>query len=130
MDTGQNKRLRLPARMRLRSGTDFKRIKLEGRRVATGCLVLNWVHPGPAGYTRFAVVAGNKLGSAVVRNRARRLLREAFRLHQHELAAPVDLLLVARPSIVGKKCPEVERDLLAALSKAGLLKTNLAAGLS
>jgi ribonuclease P protein component len=58
----------------------------------------------------------------VVRNRARRLLREAFRLHQHGLTGAVELVLVPRPSIAGKKFFDVERDFLVALRKAGLLK--------
>jgi ribonuclease P protein component len=58
----------------------------------------------------------------VVRSRARRLLREAFRLHQHDLASPVDLVLVARPSIAGRPLADVERDFLAALRRARLLK--------
>jgi ribonuclease P protein component len=62
----------------------------------------------------------------VIRNRARRLLRESFRLHQNELAGPVDLVLVARPSIAGKDFAFVERDYLTALRRAGLLATNQA----
>ena len=62
------------------------------------------------------------MGNAVARARARRLLREAFRLHQAELRNAVDLVLVARPSIVGKEFQEVERDLLDAFRKGRLLK--------
>ncbi len=124
-----SKRLKLSRRSRLKLGCDFKRVRLEGRRVAVGCLLLNWLVPGPAGHARVGVVVSNKLGSAVVRSRARRLLREAFRLHQYDLVGPVDLVLVARPSIVGKKFAEVERDFLAALDKAGLLKTGIEEGL-
>ncbi len=58
----------------------------------------------------------------MVRSRARRLLRESFRLHQNELSYPLDLVLVARPSIVGKRFTDVERDFLTTLRKAGLLK--------
>ena len=57
-----------------------------------------------------------------VRVRARRLLREVFRLHQLELTQPLDLVLVARPSIVGKRFAEVEHDFLAALRQGKLLK--------
>ena len=70
-------------------------------------------------YRRRNFLAG---GGAVQRNRARRLLRESFRLHQFELAQPLDLVLVARPSIVGKAFREVEKDFLTTLRKAGLLK--------
>ena len=56
----------------------------------------------------------------VARSRARRLLRECFRLHQRELARPVDLVLVARPSIAGKKLADVEMDLMRVLRQARL----------
>jgi ribonuclease P protein component len=66
------------------------------------------------------VVTGKAVGNAVARNRARRLMRESFRLHQRELAGPVDLVLVARPSIAGKKLADVERDFLRVLRQAGI----------
>jgi ribonuclease P protein component len=50
------------------------------------------------------------------------LLRESFRLHQHDLAQPLDLVLLARPSILGKRLQDVEKDLLTTLREAGLLK--------
>jgi ribonuclease P protein component len=49
-------------------------------------------------------------------------MRETFRVHQHDLAAPVDLVLVARPSIVGRGFAAVERYFLTTLRKARLLK--------
>ncbi len=60
------------------------------------------------------------IGGAVARSRARRLLRESFRLHQHELEQPVELVLVARNSIAGKNFADVEKDFLKALNRAGL----------
>ncbi len=60
----------------------------------------------------------------MVRSRARRLMRESFRLHQHDFERPVDLVLVGRPSIAGKKFSEVERDFLEAMRRSKLLKTN------
>jgi len=58
----------------------------------------------------------------VVRNRARRLMRETFRLNQDRLKAPADMVLVARASIAGKSRQEVERDYFTILRRAGLLK--------
>jgi ribonuclease P protein component len=72
--------------------------------------------------SRLGVVTAKRIGCAVVRNRARRLMRETFRVHQHDLAAPVDLVLVARPSIAGKGFAAVEKDFLSTLRKARLLK--------
>jgi RNase P protein component len=50
------------------------------------------------------------------------VLREVFRLHQHDFTQPIDLVLIARPSIRGKPLAEVERDFLTTLRKAGLLR--------
>src|SRR3954467_6003803 len=114
------KRLGLPRERRIKQGRDFLRIKTEGKRIASGCLIANWsVAMGLQ--CRLGVITGRKIGNAVVRTRARRLLREAFRLHQPELNRPVDMVLVARPSIVGKVFREVERDLLEALGRGKLL---------
>ena len=47
-------------------------------------------------------------------------MRESFRLHQRDLRQPVDLVLIARPSIAGKKLAEVESDFMRALRQARL----------
>jgi len=114
--------LKFSRAMRLRQGRDFSRVRLEGQRLVTGCLIANWRRLPAGSPPRLGVVTGSKIGNAVVRSQARRLLRETFRVHQHDLAQPVDLVLVARASIVGKGLAEVERDFLATLRKAGLLK--------
>jgi len=67
-------------------------------------------------------------GGSVVRSRAKRLLRETFRVHQHELAEAVDLVLVARPSIARRGFAEVENDFLTTLRRAGLLNTERGSG--
>ena len=85
-------------------------------------MIANWGRLPAAGHSRLGVITSGKIGNAVNRSRARRLLRESFRLHQDDLAEPLDLVLVARPSIVGKRFAEVEKDFLTTLRKAGLLK--------
>jgi ribonuclease P protein component len=112
--------LGFPRSRRLKQQGEFARARAQGRRLICGCLIANVLpRPGlPA--ARLGVVTGKSVGNAVARNRARRLMRESFRLHQHELAGPVDLVLVARPSIAGKKLAEVERDFLRVLRQAGM----------
>jgi ribonuclease P protein component len=107
---------------RLKQARDFSRVRQQGRRMAQGCLIANWMVLPPDAASRLGVITAKKLGNAVVRSRARRLLREAFRLHQHDLMLPVDLVLVAQRTIVGKGFAAVESDLLTVLRKARLLK--------
>jgi len=115
--------LLFPRARRIKLGRDFLRAKSQGRRMVQGCLIANWLALPPGAPSRLGVITGRKLGNAVVRARARRLLREAFRLHQHDLAQPLDLVLVARASIVGKKYASVADDFLLALGRARLLKS-------
>ena len=114
--------LRFSRSMRIKHGRDFSRVRRLGERRVIGCLIANWHRLPPGSGSRLGVVTSGKIGNAVVRNRARRLMREVFRLHQHELAQPLDLVLVARNSISGKGFAEVEKDFLFVMGKTGLLK--------
>lgn len=115
-------RLRLRPAMRLRQKHEFTDLRQAGRRLVRGCLAANWKTLPPGSLPRLGVITGRKLGKAHVRSRARRLLRETFRLHQHEFEQPVAMVLVARSSILGRKRADVERDFLAILREASLLK--------
>ena len=114
--------LRLTPDMRLRRSADFARIKLGGDRLVKGCLIANWLDMPTDGISRLGVITSRRIGGSVVRSRARRLLRECFRLNQCRLARPIDLVLIARRSIADMKYAEVESDFLRVLQRAGLLK--------
>ena len=116
------RRLRLGRSSRLAQSRDFTRVRQQGQRLVLGCLIVNWNKLPNGASLKLGVVTGKKIGGATERNRARRLLRESFRQHQHEFAQPVELVLVARNSIAGKKFADVEKDFLAALNRAKLLK--------
>jgi ribonuclease P protein component len=51
-------------------------------------------------YVRVGVIAGKTTGTAVNRNRAKRLLREALRPYLKSFASGWDLILIARPPLV------------------------------
>jgi len=120
--TPDARRLRLGRASRIAQSRDFARVRQQGERLAQGCLIANWNKLPDGGTPKLGVVTSKKIGGAIARSRARRLLRETFRQHQHEFARPVELVLVARNSIAGKKYADVEKDFLAALNRAGLLK--------
>lgn len=122
MPAAPPQRLKFIRAMRVKQGRDFSRVRQSGQRLVMGCLIANWLSLPTGSTTRLGVVTSGKLGNAVIRNRARRLMREAFRLHQHALAGPLDLVLVARQSITSKTFSGVEKDYLATLRRAGLLK--------
>jgi ribonuclease P protein component len=117
-----SKPLKFGRAMRIKQGRDFSRLRQEGQRLVTGCLIANWRKLPAGSPIRLGVITSSKIGNAVVRSRARRLLREAFRIHQHDFSEPVDLVLIARASIAEKPLSGVEKDLLTTLRKGGLLK--------
>ena len=115
---------RLGRTLRIKQGRDFARLKSAGQRAVNGCLIANWLRLPGGSASRLGVVVSRKVGGSVVRSRVKRLLRESFRLHQHELAEPLDIVLVARPSIAGRAFAEVEKDFLGTMRRAGLLAAN------
>jgi ribonuclease P protein component len=70
----------------LRGSRDFQRVYRKGKRYE-GILMTAFVLPNQLSHNRFGVTASRKaLGKAVQRNRARRLLKEAFRLKKSLLS--------------------------------------------
>ncbi|MDB6054867.1 MAG: rnpA [Verrucomicrobiales bacterium] len=114
-------KLRFPRSRRFQKGHEFARAKNEGQRFVSGCLIANWVPAQTPGFTKLGVITSSRIGPAVVRSRARRLLRESFRLNQHGIKSSHDLVLIARNSISQKKLQEVSRDFLRAMKHAKLL---------
>ncbi|MBQ7466683.1 MAG: ribonuclease P protein component [Clostridia bacterium] len=70
---------------------------------------------------KIGISASKKIGGAVIRNRARRLLRAAVSPYLNDLDSNFNLIIVAKQSINGKKMNVVKQDLETALKKAQLL---------
>jgi ribonuclease P protein component len=106
-------------RIRLRRSGDIQRAYDEGKSWAHPLLVLV-VRPNDLGSSRVGVAASRKAGSAVERNRAKRVLREAARhLYPEFESKGWDVVLIARPGLLGVKQMEVEEALALLLKRAG-----------
>ena len=79
----------------IKENRTFRQIYRRGRSAVTPFLVL-YCRPNRLGRNRLGITVSTKLGGAVVRNRARRRLREVYRLAQSELVQGFDIVAVAR----------------------------------
>jgi ribonuclease P protein component len=107
--------------MRMQRPGEFKRTREQGQRMVRGCLILNWRPRAQADHSRLGVVTSRKVGNAVVRSRARRLIREAFRRLQPRIQQPCDIVFVARSSIRRLDGGAVQRRMERVLTAAHLL---------
>ncbi|HTP00655.1 MAG TPA: ribonuclease P protein component [Anaerolineales bacterium] len=107
-------------KFRLTRSEDFRRVRRSGKSYAHPLLVLV-VTDGEPGRPRVGVAASRSVGSAVQRNRARRLLREAIRTMLPSLLDGRDLLLIARPPLPSCSVFQVREALVTLLRRAELL---------
>ena len=101
-------------------GAKYRRVFDRGRSVK-GRLLVAWLHASPVAGGQAGVVASKRsFHDAVDRNRAKRLMREAYRLLAKGGEAPqgIEWVFVARRAMSGRKCGDVMEDMRCVLSRA------------
>ncbi|HTS18438.1 MAG TPA: ribonuclease P protein component [Verrucomicrobiae bacterium] len=118
----------LPKNERIQRGSQFRHAYEHGRKFVGRMFVLYVVDLPPESRPAsdraaraLGVVTSRKVGNAVTRNRARRLLREAYRLNKQKLKTSLQIVMVARSAINGKRRQDVETELLRLFQAAGIL---------
>jgi len=111
----------LPGANRLTSKGDFDRVMEAGQRVTRPEFVLYHRAREAPDVPRIGFAVGRRIGGAVVRNRTRRVLREGVRALVPRLV-PCDIVIVARPPVVGSGALDLVSALTDATARAGLLR--------
>jgi len=111
----------LPKINRLTDDYSFRAVKKRGIATHTSFFVLSVV-PNTLEVVRVGFIASSKIGGAVQRNRAVRLLREAVRHTLPEVKEGYDVVLIAKKQLLTAKTTEVLPVLQKALDNAGIKK--------
>lgn len=99
----------------------FRRLYAKGKSVVFPTLAV-YARPNRSQRSRLGFTVGTKVGKAVRRNKVRRRLREAYRIHEEGMSPGWDLVVVARVKAAHVPYRQLERDLLRALDRLGVRK--------
>ena len=104
----------------LRKDADFDNVYKKGRSVGEKYVVVFYIK-NRSDINRTCFLASKKVGNSVRRNRARRLMRESYRLLKDRLPAGYDIIIIARNTIAGRSFSEVDSSLRRAMRRGGLI---------
>lgn len=110
---------RLGRDRRLIRSAHFREAYDQNRKWVGQYMVL-WLRSGEGACLRLGVVSSRKVGGAVQRVRARRLLREVFRRNRHLLTGTYDVVLAARGRILHAGAEAIRTEFLDLAGKAGV----------
>jgi len=104
---------------KITSQSQFSLLYASGKRAFSKSVTLFYV-PNTDGKRRMAFVAGKKVGGSVVRNRCKRLIREAVRLNQDTISNDYIYMFVAKPELSHRRLEAVEKELCFLFKKHAL----------
>ena len=104
----------------LKQNSQFRRLYRRGKSATGRCLVI-YCRPNGTKENQIGITVNAKLGCAVVRNRARRRLREVYRLNETRLKSGYDIVIVARHAAATAPFDQLQADFLSLCAQLSLL---------
>lgn len=114
MEAAEDQHLR--PRERLTKSADYRRVLRRGVRL-DGRLFNLAAAPNQRPHHRLGLTVSRRVGGAVQRNRAKRLLRDAFRRHRRGATVYCDLVVLAKREILDSSQAEMDRELSRSLER-------------
>jgi ribonuclease P protein component len=106
-----NQRLAFPRSARLLRHADFERVYAEGRRHFAAHMTVFYLPRTDGGAMRVGFTVSKALGGAVARNRMKRRLREAVRLHWPEMSVAMDVVINPKKSLLAAEFAQIENEI-------------------
>lgn len=120
----EGRRYTLDKEFRIRRNKEYRRIYRMGERFRNRAGLMYVCHTKKA-RVRMGFVATKKIGDAVARNRAKRLMKEVYRLHRHELLPHHEAILLAGEFLTKATYREAEKALISLWRAAGIWETKV-----
>jgi len=105
--------------LRISRGKEYSYIYKNSRRIS-GKYIIVFVKENQLDHNRFGIVTSKKIGNAVIRNRAKRQIREVIRKNLNNLQPGYDVVVVARYNMKDTIFELIEKDFLRLMRKASI----------
>ena len=106
---------------KIKENRDFRRAYHRGKSFVSPTIAV-YINKNRLGKVRLGITAGKKIGNAVCRNRAKRVIYAAFRECEKNIALGYDFVIVARTRILSVKSNQVANELNKIINSAAFCK--------
>jgi ribonuclease P protein component len=114
-------RLRFPGTARLARSSEFARVRADGRAFHGKAMVVSVLKEASTDPTRIGFITSRRVGSAVIRSRARRRLRELVRADRPQLAQGCWVVVIAKSSAATLPFKMLQNEWRSLAKRAGIL---------
>lgn len=107
---------------RVKSSKEFQKVLENGKSFANRELVIYYLDKPAQDHFRIGISVGKRLGNAVMRNKIKRYLREAFLQIEDTIHPEYDIIIIARNPTINLGVQQIKKSLIHLLSRQKLLQ--------